>query len=85
MNNLPGTLGRDYTFNSEDSFRYFAEKRLGLIRLPLQWERLQPALQGPLDTAYLANVKRNVAWAKTHGAEVILGRSCGCPLGAALN
>jgi endoglucanase len=72
MNNLPGTLGRDYTFNSEASFRYFAEKRLGLIRLPLQWERLQPGLQGPLDPAYLANVKRSVAWAKTHGAEVIL-------------
>src|SRR5438105_13741494 len=48
----------DYTFNTEASFRYFAEKRLGLIRLPLQWERLQPIPQGPLDASYLANIKR---------------------------
>ncbi len=70
--NLPGTLGRDYTFNSEATFRYFAEKGLGLIRLPLRWERLQHTPGGPLDEAYLAGVKSNVAWAKAHGAEVIL-------------
>lgn len=71
-NHLPGTLGRDYTFNSEASFRYFAEKGLRLFRLPLQWERLQPALGGPLDDAYLANLKRDVAWARAHDSEVIL-------------
>src|SRR5215467_12616556 len=70
--NLPGTLGRDYTFNSESTFRYFAEKGLGLIRLPLQWERLQQTPRGPLDEDYLSGIKRNVAWAKAHGAEVIL-------------
>jgi len=72
QSNLPGTLGRDYTFNSEATFRYFAEKKLGLIRLPLQWERLQHTPGGPLDAAYLAGVKSNVAWAKAHGAEIIL-------------
>src|SRR5215471_7161474 len=69
---LPGTQGRDYTFNSEATFRYFAEKGLGLIRLPLQWERLQHTPGGPLDAAYLAGVESNVAWAKAHGAEIIL-------------
>jgi endoglucanase len=72
QSSLPGTLGRDYTFNSESTFRYFAEKNLGLIRLPLQWERLQHTPGGPLDPAYLAGVKSNVAWAKAHGAEIIL-------------
>jgi endoglucanase len=72
QSNLPGTLGRDYTFNSEATFRYFAEKGLGLIRLPLQWERLQHTPGGPLDAAYLAGVKSDVAWAKAHGAEIIL-------------
>jgi uncharacterized protein (TIGR03437 family) len=72
MSNLPGTLGRDYTFNSEATFRYFAEKNLGLIRVPLQWERLQPILHAPLDADYLAGVKGDVGWAKAHGAEVIL-------------
>ena len=72
MSNIPGTLGHDYTFNSEATFQYFAGKHLGLMRIPLLWERLQPQLRGPLDPAYLANVKQNVAWAKSHGGEVIL-------------
>jgi endoglucanase len=72
MSNIPGTLGTDYTFNSESTFQYFAARHLGLIRLPLLWERLQPKLRGPLDPAYLANLKSNVAWAKAHGGEVIV-------------
>jgi endoglucanase len=69
---LPGRLGTEYRFNSEATLRYFAEKNLGLVRLPLQWERLQPAIAGPLDAAYLANIKRSVAWAKAHGGAVTL-------------
>src|SRR5438270_633241 len=72
QSSLPGTPGTNYTFNSENTFRYFAGKRLGLIRLPLQWERLQHTPSAPLDSAYLAGVKNDVAWAKAHGAEVIL-------------
>ncbi len=72
QSSLPGTFGRDYTFNSEGTFRYFGQKSLGLIRLPLQWERLQQAPSSPLDSAYLAGVKSDVAWAKAHGDEVIL-------------
>src|SRR6266852_137896 len=66
-NNLPGTLGRDYTFNGETSYRYFGAKNLNLIRLMLRWERLQPVLRGPLDPNYLAGAKNNIAWAKAHG------------------
>ena len=72
MNTIPGTLGHDYTFNSESTFRYFGEKKLGLIRLTLLWERLQPVLRGPLDPDYLSNLKRNVAWAKAHAGDVIV-------------
>ncbi|HYL78878.1 MAG TPA: cellulase family glycosylhydrolase [Bryobacteraceae bacterium] len=71
-NNLPGTLGHDYTFNSETTYRYFSAKNLNLIRLMLRWERLQPVLRGPLDANYLAGVKNNVAWAKAHGDRVVL-------------
>ena len=72
QSSFPGTLGTHYTFNSENTFRYFADKQLGLIRLPLQWERLQHTPGAPLDSAYLAGVKNDVAWAKANGAEVIL-------------
>src|SRR5947209_17967526 len=72
MSNIPGAPGRDYTFNSENTFQYFADKKLALMRVPLLWERLQPALRGPLDSAYLASLKGNVAWAKAHGGEIII-------------
>jgi endoglucanase len=71
-NNLPGTLGRDYTFNSETTYRYFGAKNLNLVRLMLRWERLQPVLRGPLDANYLTGVKNNIAWAKAHGDRVVL-------------
>jgi endoglucanase len=69
---VPGTYGRDYTFNSESTFRYFGEKKLGLIRLPVMWERLQPSLGGPLDPDYLSKLKQDIAWAGAHGGDAII-------------
>lgn len=71
-NQIPGAFNHDYTYNSETSFRYFAAKNLGLIRLPVRWERLQPSPSGPLDAANLALLKSDIAWAAGHGAKVIL-------------
>jgi endoglucanase len=71
-NNLPGTLGHDYTFNSETTYRYFGAKNLNLIRVMFRWERLQPVLHGPLDPNYLSGMKSNIGWAKAHGNRVIL-------------
>lgn len=70
--NIPGQLGRDYTFNSEATFQYFGDKTLSLTRICLLWERLQPALSGPLDPTYLQHLKENITWAKAHGVEVII-------------
>lgn len=69
---IPGVFGVDYTYNSETSFRYFAAKNLGLIRLPVRWERLQPVLGGPLDPGNVALLKGDLAWAAAHGANVII-------------
>src|SRR6266513_1417081 len=57
MSRLPGTYNTDYTYNSEPTFRYFATRNLNLIRFPLQWERLQPVLLGPLDPQNLGLLK----------------------------
>ncbi len=70
--NLPGVYGRDYTYNSEATFRYFAAKGLNLIRLCLRWERLQPVLLGPLDAENLGYLRQNLDWARSSGASVIL-------------
>jgi endoglucanase len=72
MTHIPGVFGTDYTFNSENTFRYFSEKKLGLMRVQVLWERLQPVLSGPLDPIYLGRLKQNVAWAKAHGGEIII-------------
>jgi len=69
---FPGTLGKEYTFNSETSFRYFAAKSLNLLRVPVRWERLQPALRAPLNTAYLNLLKTNSAWARASNAQIII-------------
>src|SRR5262249_32852499 len=44
-----GVLGRDYTYQSERTVAYFCEQGLGLLRLPVRWERLQPRLGEALD------------------------------------
>ena len=71
-NKIPGSLNTDYTYNSEASFRYFGDKNLTLIRLPIRWERLQPTLDGPLEALNLNALKRDIGWAKAHGDRVII-------------
>jgi endoglucanase len=71
-NSIPGTLGHDYTFESESTFQYFGNKGLGLMRFAVLWERLQPTPSGPLDPTYLANLKQVIGWAKAHGGSIIL-------------
>ncbi len=81
--NLPGVYGRDYTYNSEATFRYFAAKGLNLIRLCLRWERLQPLLLGPLDAENLGirggktstgrgRTERRSSWTYTTSAATVV-------------
>ncbi len=69
---LPGTLNIDYIFPSESTFRYFCSCNLPLIRFPIQWERIQPLLYGPLDNKYLALLKQSIACCKAYGGRLVL-------------
>jgi endoglucanase len=69
---LPGVLNTDYTYNSEPTFRYFAVRNLNLVRFPVQWERLQPELRGPLDPFHLSLLKSVVGWAAANGNLLVL-------------
>ncbi|HLJ44811.1 MAG TPA: cellulase family glycosylhydrolase [Bryobacteraceae bacterium] len=69
---IPGVFNTDYTFESEDTFRYFGGKNLGLVRFCLLWERMQPTLSGPLDPDYLGLLKQAVAWSKAHGGKFVI-------------
>ncbi|HLY16098.1 MAG TPA: cellulase family glycosylhydrolase [Bryobacteraceae bacterium] len=67
---ISATYGSEYSYPSAPTFNYFAARALGFIRLQVQWERLQPALGGPLDSNNLAYLQQNVADAKAAGALV---------------
>ena len=69
---LPGVEGTDYIFNSEQSFQYFASNGLTLLRIPIQWERMQPQPGGPLNPNYLDGLKREINWARNYGVSVII-------------
>ncbi len=64
--------GSQFGWNSENTYKYFASKGFNLYRVPFLWGRMQPTLNGPLDSQYLAGLRRNVAWAKKYGGKVVL-------------
>ena len=72
MSVLPGIAERHYHFNLASSFRYFSAKGLGLLRVPIRWERIQPVPGGPLDQAYLAGLRRNADDALASGGAIAI-------------
>lgn len=57
---------------TEVSLDYWKSKGVMLMRLPFDWEALQPALNGPLDATYIANLKRSVEMMGARGMKVLL-------------
>jgi endoglucanase len=70
--NLPGIPGRDYTFNGDETYRYFADKGFNLFRIGVKWERLQPVPGGPLDAVYLEGLRRSLNSAGLVGAVAVV-------------
>ncbi|EAQ80017.1 glycoside hydrolase family 5 protein [Blastopirellula marina] len=68
----PGVLGRDYTFNNQATVQYFCQRGVKTFRIPFNWERLQPKLQGPLDDAYLGGLQQLLRWIADAGGSAIL-------------
>ncbi|MDE1993737.1 MAG: glycoside hydrolase family 5 protein [Rhizobiaceae bacterium] len=61
-----------YTYPSEATVRYFADKGMNVVRLPFRWERLQPVLGQSLDGDELQRLKDAVALIQKHGMAVVL-------------
>ena len=53
----PGLYGRDYTYETAGSYTYLAARGVRLIRLAVNWERLQPKPFGPLSASEVARVR----------------------------
>ncbi|QDD87897.1 glycoside hydrolase family 5 protein [Pseudomonas oryzihabitans] len=69
---LPGINGTNYIFPVEAYFQQWSARGVKLIRFPIIWERLQPTLGGPLDSAYVALVNQTFGYAQKHGIKIIL-------------
>lgn len=69
---VPGVYGVNYTYPSAEELEYYRTRGRTLIRLPFLWERMQRALNGPLDTEELTRLKAVLRAAREKKIEVIL-------------
>jgi len=79
--------GTGYTYPTHAEIDYEAASGMNVIRLPFLWERIQPALGGPLDPAELARIDDVVNYATSKGMKVDLdvhdyGNYGGQPIGS---
>jgi endoglucanase len=69
---VPGVPNRDYFYPARATMDYVAAKGMNAIRVPFLWERMQPALDGPLDAAETQRLRDVVTYATAKGLYVIL-------------
>ena len=69
---MPGTFNSDYTYPTANELDYYQSKNLNLIRLPIRWERIQPILNGSLDSNELMRIKNFLQLANNRNMEVII-------------
>ena len=69
---LPGRPNFDYVYPNAQEIAYFASKGVNVFRVPVLWERLQPALNAPLDRAELKRLQDTVSLIERSGASVVI-------------
>lgn len=67
-----GVYGTNYTYPSERTVQYFAQKGMNIVRLPFRWERLQPLLGNALDETELSRLDEAVELIRSHNMSVVL-------------
>jgi endoglucanase len=69
---LPGRLNLDFVAPTQVELAQAQAAHFTLIRLPVEWARLQPRLSAPLDPAMLATLKATIAAAERDGLQVVI-------------
>jgi endoglucanase len=69
---VPGTPNVDFVWPSNAEIDYFHDKGMNALRVPFKWERMQPAMNGPLAGTYLSALDALVAHAASKGMTIIL-------------
>ncbi|KLU02991.1 Endoglucanase [Rhodopirellula islandica] len=68
----PGVFEVDYTYPGASTIEPLAQRGIRLMRLPVRWERLQPALGEELDPQELDRLVRTIAQVRASEARVII-------------
>jgi hypothetical protein len=58
--------------NSAPTYTYFKNKGFNVIRLPFDWNELQPDLFGAFDNSAKTQIDQNIAWAKANNLAIVL-------------
>ena len=69
---VPGRIGPDYAYPTRQDIDLFAARRVTHIRLPFRHERLQRALQTPLDTIEWSRINEVITYALSKNMTVAL-------------
>lgn len=67
-----GQLNTDYTYPTHGEIDYYASEGLNVLRIPFQWERVQPVQGGPLNQSELSHLDDLVSYAASKGMKVDL-------------
>lgn len=69
---LPGVVDRDYRYPTRADLRYVAGRGHRMVRLPIRWERIQPALMSPLQPAELERIRLTIDSTAAVGLKVLV-------------
>jgi aryl-phospho-beta-D-glucosidase BglC (GH1 family) len=67
----PGTYGSSYIYPASSDLDFLKGRGITTVRVPVRWERIQPALGGPLESAELARMVSTATLARDRGMTVI--------------
>jgi hypothetical protein len=67
-----GVVGTHYRWPNPASMPFLAARGITTVRLPFRWERMQPNVNGPLDSAEVARLLATIDAAAAAGVDVIL-------------
>ncbi len=70
--NIGGKYGFSYIYPSSNDLKFYVDRGVELVRLPVKWERLQPTANGELDQAELGRLKAFLDTATAQGVKVIV-------------
>lgn len=69
---IGGKYGTSYIYPSANDLKFYTERGVELVRLPVKWERLQPTANGDLDKAELGRLKAFLDAATAQNVKVIV-------------